>query len=73
MTNRSAPRRHLSTSPFAAPVEPVIKEFAVGDRVSHDRHGLGKIIGQEPTGALLVDFGASQVRVLSPYKGMHKL
>lgn len=73
MTNRSAPRRHLSTSPFAAPADPVITEFAVGDRVSHDRHGLGKIIGQEPTGALLVDFGAIQVRVLSPFKGMHKL
>lgn len=73
MTNRSAPRRHLPTSPFAAPSDPVIKDFSVGDRVSHDRHGLGTIIGQESTGALLVDFGASRLRILSPYKGMHKL
>ncbi|MBT2368188.1 MULTISPECIES: hypothetical protein [unclassified Streptomyces] len=73
MTNRSAPRRHLPTSPFGVPAEPVIKDFALGDRVSHDRHGLGKIIGQEATGAFLVDFGACQTRIVSPYKGMHKL
>ncbi|GGT63289.1 hypothetical protein [Streptomyces purpureus] len=72
MTNASAPRRHLPTSPFAAPKEPLIADFALGDRVSHDRHGLGKIIGAEAA-AMLVDFGATQTRIVSPYKGMHKL
>lgn len=74
MTKRPAPRRHMPTSPFAAPVEPPTKNFALGDRVSHDRHGLGRIIAVEAVGeALLVDFGSHQTRIVTPYYGMHKL
>ncbi|MEV3990952.1 hypothetical protein AB0J57_18780 [Streptomyces sp. NPDC049837] len=73
MTNRSAPRRHLATSPFKAPVAAPIKHFAVGDRVSHDRHGLGTVIAVEGQIATLVDFGSQQTRIVSPYKGMDKL
>ncbi|RII15802.1 hypothetical protein DSC45_18380 [Streptomyces sp. YIM 130001] len=73
MTKRSAPRRHLATSPFKAPALPVVKEFALGDRVSHDRHGLGRIIGVEEGVAMLVDFGARQARIPTPYTGMDKL
>ncbi|MFG3498780.1 hypothetical protein [Streptomyces sp. NPDC047928] len=74
MTNQSAPRRYLPTSPFKARPDRVIEDFALGDRVSHDRHGLGKIVGVELAGgALLVDFGTSQTRIVSPYLGMHKL
>ncbi|MFC8916012.1 hypothetical protein E2C00_08185 [Streptomyces sp. WAC05374] len=73
MTNRSAPRRHLPTSPFNAPVAEPVKHFAVGDRVSHDRHGLGRVIAVEDEIATLVDFGSRQARIVSPYKGMDKL
>ncbi|MFD5426134.1 hypothetical protein [Streptomyces sp. NPDC127084] len=74
MTKRPALRRHLPTSPFKAPVQPVEKHFVVGDRVSHDEHGLGRIIGAEPIGgALLVDFGSGQTRIAIPYSGMYKL
>ncbi|MFJ5213305.1 hypothetical protein ACIP98_01155 [Streptomyces sp. NPDC088354] len=74
MTKRSAPPRHLPTSPFKAPAEPVLKQFTVGDRVSHDQHGLGKVMAEEAAGgALLVDFGSQLTRIVSPYYGMHKL
>jgi hypothetical protein len=74
MTKRTARPRHLPTSPFKAPADPVLKHFTFGDRVSHDQHGLGKVIAVEATGgALLVDFGSQQTRIVSPYYGMHKL
>jgi transcription elongation factor GreA-like protein len=73
MTKQSAPRRHLSTSPFEAPVVPIAKHFALGDRVSHDQYGLGRIIGVEDGIAMLVDFGSRQARIVSPYTQMDKL
>jgi hypothetical protein len=73
MTKPSAPRRHLPTSPFAAPVVPTVEAFAVGDQVSHDRFGLGRVVSAEGEVAVLVDFGPHQTRIPSPYKGMSKL
>ncbi|MGP3985397.1 hypothetical protein [Streptomyces sp. 3N207] len=73
MTNPPAPRRHLPTSPFKAPAHPVAKHFTLGDRVSHDRYGLGRIIGVEDGVAMLVDFGSHQARIVNPYTGMDKL
>lgn len=73
MTKPSAPRRHLSTSPFKAPVVPVAKHFALGDRVTHDQFGLGRIVGVEEGIAMLVDFGSRQARIVSPYTRMDKL
>lgn len=73
MTKASAPRRHLPTSPFSAPVVPTVPEFALGDRVSHDRYGLGRVAGVEDGVALLVDFGSHQARIVTPFKGMDKL
>jgi hypothetical protein len=74
MTKPPVPRRHLSTSPFAVPVFPPAKQFALGDRVSHDRYGLGRIVGVEEGIAMVVDFGGpTQTRIVSPYSGMNKL
>ncbi|WP_419999583.1 hypothetical protein [Streptomyces boninensis] len=73
MKKSSASRRHLPSSPFAAPVEPVVKEFAVGDRVMHDEYGLGRVVSVEAGLALLVDFGSQQARIVSPYSRMDKL
>jgi hypothetical protein len=73
MTKSAAPRRHLPTSPFKAPVAPPLKHFAVGDRVTHDLFGLGRVIGVEDGIAVLVDFGPTRERILSPYAKMSKL
>ncbi|MBW5480918.1 CarD family transcriptional regulator [Streptomyces bambusae] len=73
MTKPSAPKRHLPTSPFKAPVTLPPKQFAVGDLVTHDVHGLGRVIGIEDGIAAVVDFGSTQERILSPYSKMSKL
>lgn len=73
MTKPSTPRRHLPTSPFEAPAAPSAKHFSLGDRVSHDQYGLGKIIGVEDGIAMLVDFGSHQTRIISPYSRMNRL
>ena len=73
MTRHAAPKRHLPTSPFKAPVAPTPKHFAVGDQVTHDMHGLGRVLGIEDGIAALVDFGSARMRILSPYTKMTKL
>lgn len=73
MTKPPAPRRHLPTSPFKKPDAPLAKQFAVGDRVSHDRYGLGRVVGVEEGVAMLVDFGTRRARIPSPYTSMDKL
>lgn len=73
MRKASAPRRHLPTSPFKAPAVPAAKSFAPGDRVTHDRYGLGTIVSAEDGVAMLVDFGSRRVRVTAPYAAMEKL
>ncbi|MBT3154454.1 hypothetical protein HTV45_26900 [Streptomyces sp. CHD11] len=73
MTKSAAPKRHLPTSPFKASVAPPPKHFAVGDQVTHDVHGLGRVIAMEDGIAALVDFGSTQMRILSPYSKMTKL
>lgn len=73
MTKPGVPKRHLPTSPFAAPVTSEPERFAVGDQVTHDVYGLGRVVGVEDGTAALVDFGASRMRILSPYTKMTKL
>ncbi|MDQ0993742.1 hypothetical protein [Streptomyces sp. V3I7] len=73
MTKPAAPKRHLPTSPFKAPVTTAPKHFAVGDQVTHDTYGLGRVIGIEDGIAALVDFGSERIRILSPYSKMTKL
>ncbi|WP_030244786.1 hypothetical protein [Streptomyces sp. NRRL S-350] len=75
MTKFAAVRRPLPTSPFKARVEAPRKHFAVGDRVTHDRFGLGRAIAVEADSdiAVLVDFGSRQERITQPYTEMYKL
>lgn len=75
MTKSAAVRRPLPTSPFKAPVVAPLKRFAVGDRVTHDTFGLGRVTGVEGDGdiAVLVDFGSRQERIIQPYTAMFKL
>ncbi|MGK5530955.1 hypothetical protein [Streptomyces sp. URMC 129] len=73
MTTSAAPKRYLPTSPFKAPVTLPPEQFAVGDQVTHDVYGLGRVIGLEDGIAVLVDFGSLRERILSPYAKMTKL
>ncbi|MFJ6935802.1 hypothetical protein [Streptomyces sp. NPDC101132] len=73
MTKPVVPKRHLPTSPFRAPVTSPPEQFAVGDQVTHDVYGLGRVIGIEAGIAALVDFGSVRERILSPYAKMSKL
>jgi hypothetical protein len=71
---RAAARRHLPTSPFKPPVEtPPLEQFAVNDRVNHDKFGLGVVIGVEEEVAVLVDFKPRKERITAPYDKMTKL
>jgi hypothetical protein len=71
-TRSAAQRRHLSSSPFNAQPQRPIERFAVRDRVTHDKYGLGVIVGEEEA-AVTVDFGSHRVRVPSPFQKLTKL
>jgi hypothetical protein len=71
---RAPARRPLPGSPFNTP--PVIRpveQYALNDKVTHDRYGLGVVIGVEDEVAVLVDFGTNQERITSPYSKLTKL
>jgi hypothetical protein len=71
---RAAPRRFLPGSPFnVAPVTSPVEEFAVRDRVTHDKYGLGWVVLVEDDDAVIVDFGSHKVRILSPFARLTKL
>ena len=59
----AAPRRILPGSPFKAPVALPPQQFVVGERVTHDRHGMGTVVGVEDGDvAVLVKFGGGVVQ-----------
>jgi hypothetical protein len=71
---RAATRRYLPTSPFSAPPPPPPPEkFAVQDQVTHDKYGLGRVIGAEDDTALIIDFGSCRVRVMIPCAKLTRL
>jgi hypothetical protein len=72
--SRAAARRYLPGSPFNTPrvVRPV-EQYALNDQVTHDRYGLGVVIGVEDEVAVLVDFGTQKERITAPYSKMTKL
>lgn len=72
-TPRSSPRPRPSGSPFRDPVPLPIEVFAVGDRVTHDQQGLGRVTAVEEGVAVVVEFAARSVRVVSPYTKLSKI
>ncbi|HEX3223592.1 MAG TPA: hypothetical protein VHR35_13570 [Nocardioides sp.] len=72
MANSTGPRRHLASSPFKAEPEPTIEQFELGDMVSHDVYGLGRVI-QVEAAAVTVDFRDRKVRITSPFHKMSRL
>jgi hypothetical protein len=70
----AASRRHLSASPFnVRPIAEPVETFAVGDRVSHDTYGLGRVSAIENETTAVVDFSAGQMRLTPPYHKLFKL
>lgn len=58
-------RRHLPNSPFNAAREAAdaaIEPIPVGARVSHERHGLGRVVALDGDRAVIVDFGGGDRR-----------
>ena len=71
---RAVPRRHLATSPFPPrDPEPPAERFAVDDKVTHDKYGLGTVTGVEEGIALLIDFGSRVRRIMTPSAKLTKL
>ena len=71
---RAVPRRHLATSPFGVPdPAPPAERFAVDDKVTHDKYGLGTVTGVEDGVAVLIDFGTHVQRILTPSAKLTKL
>ncbi|MBC6462202.1 hypothetical protein [Actinomadura sp. HBU206391] len=72
--SRVTTRRQLPGSPFNVPsVAPPVKVFALDDRVTHDKYGLGRVIGVEDDSAVLVDFGPRTERITAPFPKLYKL
>ncbi len=75
MSNASAwNRRHLPTSPFKPPPEaPPVEQYELGDLVTHDKYGLGRVILVEGDAAVVVDFTPRKVRIATPFARMSRL
>ena len=66
-------RKRPPGSPFRDPVAKPVKVFAVEDRVTHDRCGLGRVVSVEEDAAVTVQFSSQTLRVTAPFDGLHKL
>ena len=67
-------RRYLPSSPFKPPPEaPPVERYEVHDLVTHDKYGLGRVIGIEGDAAVVVDFAPRRVRIATPFARMTKL
>ncbi len=45
----------------------------MGDQVTHDKYGLGRVVGVEGESAVLVDFGSHQLRIKTPCAKLMRL
>ena len=50
------------------------QQFAEHDQVTHDTHGLGRVVSvQDDATALIIDFGTRRVRITMPCAKLAKL
>jgi hypothetical protein len=72
---RAPARRYLPGSPFNNIPQPVrhVERYSLHDLVTHDRFGLGTVVGVEDEVAVTVDFGSQQERITAPYSKLTKL
>jgi hypothetical protein len=73
-TRAGPTRRYLPGSPFNVPVvEEPVETYAPHDLVTHDKYGLGNVLGVEDDTAVLVDFGTHRMRIVLPCAKLIKL
>ncbi|HVT67697.1 MAG TPA: hypothetical protein VHF26_08115 [Trebonia sp.] len=66
--------RRLPSSPFKPPPEdPPVEQFELGDLVTHDKYGLGRVILVEGDASVVVDFAPRKVRITTPFARMTRL
>ena len=66
--------RYLPSSPFKPPPEaPPVEPYELGDLVTHDKYGLGRVIGVEGDAAVVVDFTTGKARITTPFAQMTRL
>ena len=66
--------RPLATSPFnREPEEPLVQVFAVDDRVTHDKYGLGTVVSVDGVREVVVNFGAETCRIALPNRKLSLL
>lgn len=71
---RATTRRLLPTSPFKVPAAaPPAEPFAVQDQVTHDKFGLGRVVGVEEDTAVLIEFGSGRERIVTPCAKLTRL
>jgi hypothetical protein len=74
---RALPQRPLPVSPFNAAVtaDPPseAERYSVNDKVTHDKYGLGTIIGVEEGVGVFVDFGSHKKGLRTPCSKLVKL
>lgn len=68
--------RHLPNSPFNAAREaarPRQETYEIGDRVTHDRLGLGRVTGFDGDTGLHINFGGVTYRVSTSTTKLHRV
>lgn len=70
----TAARRVLATSPFNRAATADIVIYEVDDWVSHDRYGLGRVVGGQPGIDVVADFrGGGVLRITLPSTKLAKI
>lgn len=73
MATSQRPRRHLASSPFAPKPDVIDEVYEAGARVSHDAHGLGRVLSVQGTSSVQVDFGNGSMHIPLPCRSMTAL
>jgi hypothetical protein len=50
----------------------VVEQYVLDDRVTHDSHGLGRVVRVD-AGGVTVDFHNQTIRIATPFRKMSKL
>jgi hypothetical protein len=66
-------RAHPPGSPFTRPEPEAPPQYRINDRVTHDRYGLGTVVGVREDQEVTVDFGDRSIRIALPHAKLSHL